>query len=253
MSSLFTKIVEASDEKVKERLTFLLNSARGKLRIFELELEEMFRNPQLQEGVQIVGKRAIEQYKMYSVDVEQTPTSQITDVIKKFFEGTDAAIQGGIIGLVELGLNTVLGNRTAGETEQSLFFIIPDKLNLIRVDVKVWRYNFTSKDIYADIDNAVCYIFTKSIIDHTTLTADELIYFISRISGGDFNKALELIDNLKVLVEKLQELYNLLKDMNPQVLLEKYLENRPSYAQRIYNASRVGATPDFDINEQLNK
>jgi hypothetical protein len=237
MASLMDKIANTTDASIKERLALLLATARGKLDKFELELNEMFRNPASMEGVQIVGDRAFEQYKIYSINITQSPASDIKQVLEKFFQGTENGVKDGILGLVEIGLNTVLGNRIVGESEQSMFFIVPDRLNLLRVDVKCWRYNFSSKDIINDAENAFCYIFTKSIIDHTKLTADELVYFISRISGGDFTKALEMIDGLKVLVEKLAELYKVLADMNPKTLAENYLATRPSWAQRVVAAA----------------
>lgn len=237
MASLIDKIANTSDAKLKEQLTLLLATARGKLGEFELELNEMFRNPASQEGVQIIGNRAFEQYKIYSVNISQTPAGNIKEVLDKFFQGTEQSILDGIKGLIEIGLNTILGNRIAGETEESMFFIIPDRLNLVRVDVRVWRYNFTSSDIIDSIENAFCYIFTKSIIDHKKLTPDELIYFISRISGGDFNRAIELMDNLKILVEKLTELYGILKNMDVEIMQQKFLDQHPTWAQRMYSAA----------------
>ncbi|TWI77956.1 hypothetical protein IQ13_4198 [Lacibacter cauensis] len=237
MASLIDKIVNASDEKVQERLQLLLATARGKLGEFELELQEMFRNPAAQENVQIIGNRAFEQYKIYSVNISQTPAGAIREVLDKFFQGTEEGVKSGILGLVEIGLNTVLGNRIAGEVEQSMFFIIPDKLNLIRVDVRVWRYNFTSTDIIDTVENAFCYIFTKSIIDHKKLSPDELIYFISRISGGNFDEALKLIDNLKILVEKLTELYKILQSMDTDIMQQKLLDEHPTWAQRMHSAA----------------
>ncbi len=246
MASLIDKIANTTDEKVKERLMLLLSTAKGKLGEFELELNEMFRNPAAQEGIQIVGNRAFEQYKMYSVNISQTPAESIKEVLNKFFQGTEAGIKDGVLGLVEIGLNTVLGNRITGENEQSMFFIIPDRLNLVRVDVKAWRYNFSSSDIIDTVENAFCYIFTKSIIDHKSLTPDELIYFISRISGGDYETAIELMDNLKVLVEKLTELYNILRNMDVEVMQQKFLESHPSWAQRMHAAATLpSATPEI--------
>jgi hypothetical protein len=253
MASLIDKIANASDAKLKEQLTLLLATARGKLGEFELELNEMFRNPASEQGVQIIGNRAFEQYKLYSVNISQTPAANIKEVLDKFFQGTESSILDGIKGLIEIGLNTILGNRIAGESEQSMFFIIPDRLNLVRVDVRVWRYNFSSTDIIDTIENAFCYIFTKSIIDHKKLTPDELIYFISRISGGDFNRAIELMDNLKVLVEKLTELYNILRDMDVEVMQQKYLDQHPSWAQRMHSAATLKTEPStVQIEPKIN-
>jgi hypothetical protein len=250
MSSLINKIAEESNNAIKERLQLLLVTARGKLLSFELELNDMFRNPAAMEGVQIIGHRAFEQYKIYSVNIKENPSEAIGEVLDKFFQGTEKGIKDGIIGLISIALDTVLGNRIIGEVEQSMFFIIPDKLNLIRVDVKVWRYNFSSASIIDTVENAFCYIFTKSIIDHRDLTPDELIYFISRISGGDFQRALELIDDLKVLVDKLLELYKILRDMNPEILAEKYLEERPSWARRVLSAADY--KPEQDLQSGTN-
>lgn len=52
--------------------------------------------------------------------------------------------------------------------------------------------------------------FHKTIFVLKMLSPDELIYFIYRISGGNFDNTLQLVDNLKIFDEKLADLFKFL-------------------------------------------
>jgi hypothetical protein len=76
----------------------------------------------------------------------------------------------------------------------------------VRVDVYIWKYYFSQKSIQDDVQQAFCYTFCKSIIDHKKVSLDTLIYLTSSYVGDDLPK-------IQSYVEQMRQLY---QDLEPQ-------------------------------------
>lgn len=233
MADLIKKITEDKDAKTKQQLELLKSAARAKLSGFELVLKEQFRNPDAEKKVAVVGNRAVFWNQQYRINTSSGVSDAINGMIDQFFTGTDQSLKAGFQNMVKIGLQSLLGNAQAGELQDEKFFIVPEYNAFVRVDVKMWRYNFTSTGIISDIEDAFCFVFCKSIVDHSTLSIDELIYFVSQMFGTSLN----LPETKKYLTE-IEELWDLLSSKSPQKTLDDYVTTRHEHLLQLREIRR---------------
>lgn len=182
------------EQALKEQLEFLLTAARAKLQVYETALDNMFLNPAAQGAIQIVGERAMATFKEYQANVQENSDKQVGKVIDNFFSGN---IKEGFKEVVKIGMNQILGNAQIGEQEFDDFFVTSEHNAIIRVDVKCWRYNFSSTGIIGNVQNAFCYVFCKSVVDHTKVSVDEYLYLLSAQLGDNLNKVESYLNELR--------------------------------------------------------
>ncbi|CAE6365388.1 unnamed protein product [Rhizoctonia solani] len=189
----------SADAQVKEQLQFLVNSATERLNRYQLELENGFADKTEISRHSIPGNRAL-----------RWPSEAVSGAVDSFFEaaggkgGAKDNVVSGFKHVVTGALNAFLGNARAGEHEEQKFFVFMQHNAIIRLDVKLWRYNFSSDGIIAQQQNVLCYIICSSVVDRSVLTFDELIYLISEHAGDDDVEA--YIDSLAKIWRKMEDL-----------------------------------------------
>ncbi|KAH9836040.1 uncharacterized protein C8Q71DRAFT_858058 [Rhodofomes roseus] len=111
----------------------------------------------------------------------------LTDLIDQFFKkGSDKDCLNGFKKLVINTLRPFINDTQTGERELEGFFVFVRHNAFIRIDYKLWRYNFiTDGEIAGNKRNTLCYTFCISLVDHTELRMDELIYLLSEHAGDD--------------------------------------------------------------------
>jgi hypothetical protein len=174
---------------VKQRLELLLMAAKAKILSFRDELDEQFMNPAEVDKIQIPGIRAIRYIEQYHVAASENFSQQVGDhlsqAIDAFFSiggkdvDTKKAVQSGVKALISTALDAFIGSTEAGESEEKIYVVVPENNSFVRADVRIWKYHMESKQLIDDKDTAVAYVLCKSVIDHTKLAIDELIYFVS--------------------------------------------------------------------------
>lgn len=177
---------DADMQRVKERMELVLVAAKGKLRAYRDEMNEMFLNPASVERIQIPGIRAMRFIEQYHVASKESLNQQCSDhldaAIDAFFAigGKDVdnkqKVKDGVHALISTALAGFIGTTEAGESEEKIYVVIPENNAFVRVDVALWKYHLESEKFLAESDTAVAYILCKSVIDHSKLTIDELIY-----------------------------------------------------------------------------
>jgi hypothetical protein len=203
-----------SDTYVEEQLRFLKDTAEAKLAHFRDEIQARFLNPEAYSKIEIVGTRAFKWYDEYRVNISDGVDAAILEIVKDFFSGGDK-VKEGFAKCVNVGLQGILGNAEAGQWEQHQYFIFPEHNSLVRVEVKCWRYNFTSKGIIGNVQNAFCFTVAKSVVDHTKVTVDEMVRFLSEMVGDDLTSVSDLLDKLIQVWKKIQGL-------NPHIVASSY-------------------------------
>ncbi|QQE79753.1 hypothetical protein [Alicyclobacillus sp. SO9] len=217
MAQIRELLDQSQEQQTREQLDFLLTAAKAKLDTFVTEINDIYRFPEKQEGIQVVGNRAVASYKEYRADVSQGVDSQISELIDKFFSGTEEGIKNGFVDIIKVGLQTILGNESAGEQEQHFFCIVPNGLVITRMDVKCWRYNYSSTGIIGKVKNAFCFYTSLATVNLKSLTPEEIVFFYQQLIGPD-------IDKIKEFIEKLKELYGFLKDKSPEEVHAMHLK-----------------------------
>jgi hypothetical protein len=243
LTNMIRQVTGANEEeqRAKERMQLLLVAAKAKIESFRNQLDEAFTNPALIEKTQIPGIRAIRYIEQYHVASKNGFSDQVSGhleaAIDSFFsigEGKDKkAVQNGIKALIQTGLSAFIGSTEAGETMDKMYFVVPENNAFIRADVMCWKYNLTQNKLLAQNDTAVAYVLCKSVIDHTAIKLDELIYLVTQaLSSGLFATEKAAIDIDKETQPKSDEdwkailkRYKLCSDNEADVVVTKLLNS----------------------------
>lgn len=221
MAKIVDKINELTgkteqEKALKEQFGFLQKMAQAKCDQFESELKAMFTSGGTSE-CEVVGKRAIAYYNCQHVDIKVGCDNAIKDAINMFFNGGDDVNQG-FQKLITTALDTLIGNTAMGEHEEKMFFVYPENFAIVRVDVKCYKYCFSSSGIIANTENIFCYTMAKSIVDHKKITIDELLYMVTQMIGA------EKLDEVEAFVTHLKKVWALLEDKDPNEVLKMGLQ-----------------------------
>ena len=106
-----------------------------------------------------------------------------------------------------------------GEHEEKMFFVYPENFAIVRVDVKCYKYCFSSSGVIAKSENVFCYTMAKSIVDHTKLTIDELLYMVVEMIGA------EKIDEVEAFIKQLKSIWKMLEDKSSDEVMKIALNN----------------------------
>ncbi|CEL58559.1 hypothetical protein RSOLAG1IB_08634 [Rhizoctonia solani AG-1 IB] len=201
---------------VQEQLTFLVASATERLNRYQTELENGFSDKTSIQRKSIPGNRAIRWAREYTVDVTEGASTNVNTIVDGFFAVGKAAtdpdedpkkkkdnVVEGFKSIVNGSLKAFIGNAEAGEHEEEKFFVFVQHNAIIRIDVRLWRYNFSSDGgAIAGKKNVLCYIICASVVDRAALTFDEMIYLLSEHAGDD--KVEAYIDDLARIWKKME-------------------------------------------------
>lgn len=199
------------EQRAKERLEILLMAAKAKLQAYRDEINENFTNPGQVDKKQIPGIRAMKYIEQYHVATQNSFSDQVKGhldhAVDAFFSigGNDnkGSVKSGLKNLISGALDAFIGSTAAGESEQRTYIVIPENNAFVRVDIACWKYNFSQQKILNQHDSAVAYILCKSVIDHTKLSIDELIYLTTEILSTSEEGKID-----KPIVNKFAELSN---------------------------------------------
>lgn len=203
MSQIKELLDQSNEDHIKEQLQFLINAATGKLNEQKEKLERVFLNPSSEEKIRVIPDTEIRWYDEYRCNVKEGASDSIDKVIDSFFS-SEQGLKDGFKVLVKAGLSTILGNESAGEFQENIYVVTMEHNAIVRVDISSWRYNFTSDGVIGHIKDVYCCTFCKSVVDHTKVHLDTLVYLISEQAGDDFDKLEEYINKLKKIWKLLE-------------------------------------------------
>lgn len=208
---------------MKERFTFLQKMAETKSETFKNELKLMLSSDTIGQ-IEITGRRAIAYYDSQHVNISSKADESIGEAIDDFFTGS-AGVKSGFQKIVKQALSGLIGNRSMGATEKHMFFVYPENFAIVRVDVKCYKYSFSKSGLLAkDVENVFIYTMAKSIVDHHTLSVDELLYLVTSMVGK------ENLDEVKDFITELKSVWAMLEssDKTPQQVLAAAKEHEVS-------------------------
>ena len=208
----------ADQKKAQEQLDFLMDMARSKLQLYTIDLRDTLAGvaTNSNDPVKIVGEPIAFQ-EAYNCNVSSKVNDGISKAVGAFFTGSSDGVKKGFESLISVGLETILGDTSMGESEQLQTFITMEHNAIIRVDTKVWRYNFSDKSIIGTIQNALCYVFCKSVVDHSKVSVDVLTYLISQQAGDDPTA-------VKAYITELRKIWATLEGNSPDGLRANFVK-----------------------------
>ena len=112
-------------------------------------------------------------------------------MIKEFFGGQ---IMGGVEKLLLGGVETILGNATMGEHEDTSMYIVWSNNALLRLDLYLYRWNFSSKEVIQDVEGVTGVLAMTRVINLTKTDPQVLTWAIStqvQCAGDDANNLID--------------------------------------------------------------
>jgi hypothetical protein len=78
---------------------------------------------------------------------------------------------------------------------------------IIRVDIRMWKQYFLKGGMFPESENILVFYTAKSIVDHTKLTIDELVYYMTEMAGPNatLKTVIDFVKEIKLLWGQLEE------------------------------------------------
>ena len=216
------------EQRLKEQFSFLQKMARAKCETFESELKVMLSNKETAGAIEIVGDKAFEYHHSQHVNISHGCDDAIMEAVNEFFKGKSGVKQG-FKAIVKQGLSGLIGDTTIGETTENMFFVFPENYSIVRVDVKAYKYTFSTKGVLAkDVENVFVYTMAKSIVDHKKVGIDYLLHCVVDMMRKD-NEDEPPIGEVMDFIKELQLCWKLLEaDAVPTPTIETVRGAAPS-------------------------
>lgn len=188
------------------------NAAETKLQLISDEIEKKLSGQGDLNGLYIVPDSIVGRAREYHVESGEGVSDAVKGAVDNFFKGSKDSVKAGFCTIVEAALDTLLGSTEAGESQDDYYFVMMEHNVFVRVDIGMWKYYFSQKGIISDTQQALCYAFFKSVIDHKKVSEDTMIYLISQYVSDEMAQ-------VKAFIDEIRELYQDLAGTDPQVLL----------------------------------
>jgi len=193
----------AENEKAKQNLDILQKLVNSQLDKYEAELNAKFLNPTGTSKDEVPGIRALRKKRFSTAHIQEKPTEAVGGAIDSFFSIGDAgvntvgAIKNGFKSVVKGALGAFLGNTEAGQQEESQYFIYLQHNSIVRLDVKLWRWNFVGKGFSDTYQSVMGYVICLSIVDVKALKTSEFVYLISEYAGDGSAESKKYISEME--------------------------------------------------------
>lgn len=209
---------DKNDEAVAETLQMMHKMVGNKIAATSSKMENDAIEDKSLPIVAVVDK--VEKYKIH---VSSAPSSEIDSAIGEVLKGDFLS---GLKNLISVGLNQMLGNTSAGETEKVDFHIVFANNSLLRIDYMMYRYNFSSKAIVDKVQNVFCYYLQVGVLDLEKVNPQILLYELTRAIGeARLPDAAKRLQNLALFAK---DLYKVLHDLDKSAVGSLEVESKPN-------------------------
>ncbi|KAI0835401.1 hypothetical protein F5Y06DRAFT_306190 [Hypoxylon sp. FL0890] len=193
---------EQERQKARQDLEVLQKAVAYKLNQFEDKLRERFLNPDSVAKTQVPGLRALRISRYSNVGIKGAPEENVSGAIDNYLGtaktgfSSEASLKDGFKKIVSTAMKDILSTTAAGEHEQEAFFVYVQHNSVIRLDVMLWRWNFTGNGFSDKYENVLGYVICTSIVDVSALKTAEFVYLISEYAGDSEEEVLKYIETM---------------------------------------------------------
>lgn len=186
IKNMINGITGADEEayKKREQFIFLQKMAQTKCAEFKADLENKILEDK--NKIEIGEGGFVQYYSAQYADIHLCANEFIDEAVDSFFRGPEC-LKDDFKKLISGALEDLINDTTIGEKQEDMFFIYPEYYAVIKLDVKVYKYNLSGNEMVADCENVFCYTVAESIIDPAKLKLNELLYLVSDMSGAEKN------------------------------------------------------------------
>ncbi|CAG8544717.1 1628_t:CDS:2 [Paraglomus brasilianum] len=126
-------------------------------------------------------------------------SKQINNTLDSLFSGhIGAALKMAVLTTVK----TFIGRSEAGDSQLRDYHVFVQDNALVRLDLMLYKYNFSSDNVLRSVNTVNAYLFYKSIINHEEVSRDLMVYEITRFVTG-YLKAGDETSTSKIDQEKI--------------------------------------------------
>lgn len=182
-------------QRKREQYDCLMKMARAKSETFENRLRVLLDNKEAAGEPKIVGDEAFEYHSGHFINISRSCDASIAEAVDECFRGGDATKEC-FCTLVKRGLYQIINDASIGEAEDRFVLAFPENGSIVRVDVMVFKYTFSSTNVVAkDVQNVFAYTIAKSVVDHRKVGLDYLMYAVvdAMLAGPEEEPDLEAI------------------------------------------------------------
>ena len=124
----------------------------------------------------------VDMTEKYFAHCTNKPSNEVSSAIDEVLSGKFLE---GLKNMISVGLNELLGNTSAGETEKKSFHIVFANNSLLRIDYMMFKYEFGSKGLQDITKNMFCYYLQVGVVDFEKTNAQILLYELTKSIGED--------------------------------------------------------------------
>ena len=149
----------------------------------------------------------------YSIKVSSATSDEVAKAIDEVLKGD---FLDGLKTIIKVGLDAMLGNVAAGETEKQDFHVVFANNSLLRIDYMCYKYEFSSKGIVHEVKNVFCYYLQIGVLDLEKVNPQILLYELTKAIGESrLPDAAKRLENLATFAK---DLYKVLHDLDKSAI-----------------------------------
>ena len=145
----------------------------------------------------------------YSIRVSSATSDDVATAINEVLKGD---FLDGLKTIIKVGLDAMLGNVSAGETEKQDFHVVFANNSLLRIDYMCYKYEFSSKGIVTQVKNVFCYYLQVGVLDLEKVNPQILLYELTKAIGE--SRLPDAAKRLQNLATFAKDLYKVIHDLD---------------------------------------
>ncbi|CAG8514238.1 9024_t:CDS:2 [Paraglomus brasilianum] len=127
-------------------------------------------------------------------------SKQINKTLDSLFSGDiGAALKMAVLTTVK----TFIGRSEVGDSHLRDYHVFVQDNALVRLDVMLYKYNFSSDNVLRSVNTVNAFLLYKSIINHEEVSRDLMVYEITRFVSGYLNAPDEASSTSKIRQEEI--------------------------------------------------
>ena len=257
--SLLQEVVSTADassdveDAVKESLSFLLALAESKAKVFEQAIEKDLDSGRTFDSLTVPVTRVLKRRTEYRAITAHTTTNALdaisSAIVDMVGDPSLELIAGGIAGVANDILSTVIGVGAGQERAMTGYTVAPIFPAIVRFDFGFWARGVSSQAIRRHTESAITCVVYESAVNVFKLTLNEFLAIYASVIAKAYPGNDNMVDKI-AMISQAKELYMLISEtaaiMSEEELLKLDANNLPAgvSASELAGIRQVQVTDD---------
>lgn len=199
---------EVTDE-VKESLKILMELAESKARVFEELIKNDLLLGKTTDTLTIPITKIVQSKTEFRAKTQETPADfvgPIAESLGKMFSGS-GEILNGIAGMINTGLQTVVGAGYGEEAEMRMYSVVAEYPAIVRFDFAFWGRKIEAKAMSKHMEQVFSCVAYKSAVDVKKLAFNDFLAVYGPVLIKAFGSNMQLVKNM---IEESKKIYTMM-------------------------------------------